>query len=180
VATPALVAGLLAALILSGCGGGESGQATAEPRPKSVPPLYHQAHYDVTIFNGWPQDASDRRTGSYLESAWHDPVSSRITFLVDSGATADTGTPIANAELARRQAEQSSDYRERGFKKIMLGGHPAIRWAFDLSGEGRVDYFFAECGTGIRVRGSTLPVSFEALAESFQTMASTIKVVCNE
>lgn len=175
----ALIAGLTAgAAAVSGCGGGGSEEATA--RPKSTPPHYHQAEYDVEIFNRWPQDESDKRTGSYLESVWHDPASSVTTLQIDSRASDGTGPPIANAELTRIQAKHLPGYRERGFKKITLGGHPAIRWAFDLSGEGRVDYFFAECGTSFTVLGATPPQAFAALSESFQEMAGTIKPLCSE
>lgn len=176
---PALLAGLAAALILAGCGGGGSDQATAQPRPKSVPPFFHQAHYDVRIYTGWPQDESDKKVGSYLESAWHDPAGSIADILIDSRESADTGSPIANAELARVQAEQLPGYREHDFKKVMLGAQPAVRWAYDLSGKERLDYFFERCGTSFIVRGSFPPTSLAIYPPSIQTMASAIKVVCD-
>jgi hypothetical protein len=175
-----IICSLAAAAIFSGCGGGESGQASPGPRPASVPPLFHQANYDVEIFNRWPQDVSDKKTGSYLESKWHDPASSVTTLQIDSRASDGTGSPLANAELARVQVQRLPGYRERGFKKVTLGGHPAIRFAFDLSGEGRVDYFFAECGTSFTVLGATPPLAFASLSESFQEMSGTIKAICSE
>jgi hypothetical protein len=123
---------------------------------------------------------SDKPTGDYLESAWHDPATSAITLQIDSRASDSTGSPIADAELARVQVKRLPGYRERGFKKVTIGGHPAIRWAFDLSGKGRVDYFFAECGTSFTVLGESPPPAFAALSESFQEMAGTIKPVCSE
>lgn len=177
----ALIVGLTAAAAtFSGCGSGGSEQAPAAARPKSTPPHYHQASYDVEIFRGWPQDESDKQTGNYLESVWHDPATSAITFQIDSRASAGTGSPIANAELARVQVKGLPGYRERGFKKVTLGGHPALRWAFSLSGDGRVDYFFAECGTSFTVIGASPPHAFVALSESFQEMAGTIKALCSE
>jgi hypothetical protein len=175
----ALVAGLAAALMLSGCGGGGSDQATAETRPKSVPPLFHQAHYDVKIYNGWPQQESDKRIGSYLESAWLDGGNVLVDILIDSRASDGTGSPLANAELARAQAEQLPGYRERDFKKVVLGTQPAVRWAFVLSGKARLDYFFERCGTSFMVRGSMPTLYIASYSESFDTMGSSIKVVCD-
>jgi hypothetical protein len=177
----ALIAGLTAAAAaFSGCGSGGSEQAPAAPRPKSAPPHFHQASYDVEIFRGWPQDESDTPAGAYLESAWHDPATSAIALQIDSRASDGTGSPIANAELARVQVKRLPGYRERGFKKITVGGHQAIRWAFDLSGKGWVDYFFAECGTSFTVLGESPFPAFASLSESFQEMAGTIKALCSE
>jgi hypothetical protein len=173
-------AAIVVVLALSGCGGGGSNDASAAPRPKSEPPNYHQAQYDVEIFNGWPQDESDRKVGSYLESTWHDPASAVVTITINSRASDETESPIANAELARVQANHLPGYRERGLKGIRLSGHPAVRWAFDASGEARIDYFFEECGVSIVVLGATSPVSFAALSESFREMAAKIKIVCEE
>lgn len=178
-ASLALVAGLAAALVLSGCGGGRSDQATAEPRPKSVPPHFHQAHYDVRIYNGWPQYESDKRIGSYLESAWHDGGNAAVDILIDSRASDDTGSPIANAELARIQAEQLPSYRARDLKKIMIGTQPAVQLGFALPGKAYFDYFFERCGTSIIIRGWMPPSYFATYAESFREMASSIKVVCD-
>ena len=177
---PLLAASVIAVVLaLSGCGGGGSSKASTVARPSADPPNFHQTDYDVEIFNGWPQDESDKRVGGYLESAWHDPASSITTLLIDSQTSDTSGPPNANAELAQVQTNHLPGYRDRGLKGIRLGGRPAVRWAFDVSGESRIDYFFEECGTSVVVRGSAPFVAFAALSESFREMAATIKVVCD-
>jgi len=175
-----LIGALAAAAILSGCGSGGTGQASTNPRPASSPPQYHQANYDVEIFSDWPQEESDKRVGAYSESAWADPESAIITLRIDSRPSAGTGTPVANAELARAQVNHLPGYQERSFGKISLGGRSAIRWTYNLFGEGRVGYFFSECGTSFAVLGATPPQAFASLSESFQEMAGTIKALCSE
>jgi hypothetical protein len=155
--------GAAAALVLSS--GGSAGPA----RP---------ARYDIQINNGWPQKENEKRVGGYLESAWHDPVGPTIA--IDSRLD-ESGSPMANAELARLQAYQLPGYRERGLKRIKLGHQPAVQWAFDTSkDEGGAEFFFEKCGTSFIVRGSMGTTSFEAYADAFREMASTIKVNCNE
>ena len=93
---------LALALCAGGCGGSE-----AATRP---------ARYDITINNGWPQIADEKQVGSYLESAWRNPVGPIIR--VNSRLSDETGSPLANAELAKIQTSQLPGYRERMFKKI--------------------------------------------------------------
>jgi hypothetical protein len=175
----ALVAGLAAALIFSGCGGGGSDQATAEARPKSVPPHFYQARYDVIIYNGWPQYESDKRVGNYLESAWHDGGNEAVDILIDSRASDGTGSPMASAELARLQAERLPGYQARTFKKTMIGTQPAVRLGFVAAGKGYFDYFFERCGTSFIARGWMPPSEFASYTGSVHAMASSIKVVCD-
>jgi len=119
------------------------------------------------------------RVGSYTESSWHDPaVPKDITITIDSRAADEAGSPAANADLARIQTNQLSGYRERGMKRVKLGGRPTIQWAFDMGEESRVDFFFEECGISFVVRGKATPFSFESLSESFREMTSTIKADC--
>lgn len=158
---------LASALLLTGCGGDEA---------KSAGPV----GYDVDIYNGWPQTADERKIGGYTESEWYDPANAQITIAIDSRSAQDAGTPGASAELARVQTSKLPGYRERGMKRMRVGGRQAIRWAFDVAGESHVEFFFEECGTSFVVRGTTIPVSFEALSESFYEMAATIKARCDE
>jgi hypothetical protein len=135
--------------------------------------------YKVNIFNGWPQDQNQERVGSYIESSWHDPASPKeITITIDSRAADEAGSPAANADLARIQTTQLNGYRERGMKRVKLGGRPTVQWAFDIADESRVDFFFEECGISFVVRGLATPFSFESLSESFREMTSTIKANC--
>jgi hypothetical protein len=156
---------MLIVVVFAGCGGGSS-----SPNP---------ADYKVKIFNGWPQDQNQEQVGGYTESSWHDPaVPKDITITIDSRVADEAGSPAANADLARIQTTQLSGYRERGMKRIKLGGRPTVQWSFDFADESRVDLFFEECGISFLVRGLATPVSFEALSESFREMTSTIKANC--
>ena len=156
---------LALAVCVGGCGGSE-----AATRP---------ARYDITIHNGWPQIADEKSVGHFLESAWRDPVGPIIT--VDSRLAEETGSPLANAEIAKLQTSQLPDYRERTFKTIKLGGRPTIQWGFDTSKEeSRFELFFEECDTAFIVRGSMGTVGYEAFADSFRVMAATLKADCGE
>lgn len=162
-ATAALVAALL---LLAGCGGGE----------KTVDP----AAYDVKPFNGWPQITKEEKVGGYVENAWRDPESP--IFAVDSRPADETGSPMAEADLARVQTHELPGYKERGLKRVKLGGHPVIQWAFDTAEErSGIDFFFEECGVSFVARGAMGQFAFEALSESMREMAATIKVKgCDE
>jgi hypothetical protein len=166
----------IAALLLTG---GSDETAAVDPAI-AAQQNYHQAQYAAGVSSGWPQDASDRRVGHYLESAWHDPASSATTFVIDSRSSEDAGSPIAAAELARVQTRELPGYRERGLKRIRLAGRPAVRWAFDVGGEARLEYFFEECGVSFVVRGSTPPVAWEALSGFFRGMATVITANCED
>jgi hypothetical protein len=166
-----------ALLLIVGCGGGGSSDATAESRPKSDPPLYHQKEYDAET--GWEQDTSDRKVGSYLESVWHDPASFSSKLVIDSRPAEGAPPPLAAAELARVQVNWLRDYRERSFKRVKLGRQAAIRWAYDAAGEGHFAYFFEKCGTSIVIRGSTSPIAFEPFSEFYGVVASRVKPVCD-
>jgi hypothetical protein len=156
---------LTLAVAAGGCGGSE-----AATRP---------ARYDITIHNGWPQTADEKSVGHFLESSWLDPVGPIIT--VDSRLAEETGSPLANAEVAKLQTSQLPDYRERTFKKIKLGGRPTVQWGFDISKEeSRFELFFEECDTTFIVRGSMGTVGYEAFADSFREMAATLKADCDE
>lgn len=171
----ALLATLLA---LPGCGGDDSADATAKPRPKSEPPLYHQKEYDAET--GWEQDVSDRKVGSYLESVWHDPASFSSKLIIDSRPAEGSPSPLIAAELSRAQANWLPNYRERSLKKVKLGQRSAIRWAYHAAGEGRIEYFFEECGTSFMFRGSTAPIAFGPFSEFYGVVASRVKALCDE
>jgi len=174
--TTAAVTIAVVSIIAAGCGGGKSNDKTAVARPSANPPLYRQTHYDVET--NWPQDASDRKVGHYLESVWHDPANLSSKLVIDSRASDGTAPPLAAAELAQIQANQLPEYHERSFKKVTIGGHPAIHWAFDVAGEGYIEYFFAECGTSIFLHGSTSLVSYEPFARFYGIAASSVKILC--
>lgn len=176
----ALAAGLVAlSLALDGCGGSDDGgQAPATQRVSINENLFHQAQYDVET--SWGQEASDKKVGHYLESVWYDPGSFSSKLVIDSRSSNNTAPPLAAAELARAQTNRMPEYHERSFGKVEVGGHPAIRWTYDVGGEGYVSYFFAECGISIFFHGSTSPIAFEPFAEAYHYVASKTKVFCGE
>ncbi|MDX6602218.1 MAG: hypothetical protein QOF13_1420 [Solirubrobacterales bacterium] len=156
---------LAVALCTGGCGGSDG-----PTRP---------ARYDITINNGWPQIEDEKQVAGFLESAWRDPVGPIIA--INTRLSDEIGSPMANAQLAQIQTSKLPGYRERGLKRIKLGGRPVVRWAFDMpKEESRFELFFEECGTSFIVRGSMGTVGFEAFVDSFSEMASTIKVNCDE
>ncbi|HEX4465187.1 MAG TPA: hypothetical protein VH042_11165 [Solirubrobacterales bacterium] len=173
------IALLLASLLfVAGCGGGESTGATAEKRPPSDPPLFHQKEYDVNTT--WNQETSDRKVGSYLESVWHDPASFSSKTIIDSRPAAGAPPPMTAAELSRAQANWLPNYRERSLKRVKLGPRSMIRWAYFAAGRDRIEYFFEECGTSIMFRGSTIPLTFKPFSEFYGIIASRIKALCAE
>jgi hypothetical protein len=140
---------------------------------------YHQAQYAAGVSSGWPQDSSDQRVGKYLESSWHDPVSTTIQYIIDSASAEEGASPMALAELARAQARELKDYRERGLQWSRLRGIPVVRWAYDAAGLSRIEFFFEECGIDIVARGSMAKPSFESFADFYRGMASTITAKCD-
>lgn len=173
------IAPLLSALIfIAGCGDGESSDATAQSRPKSEPPLYHQKEYDAET--GWDPEVSDRKVGSYLESVWHDPASFSSKLIIDSRPAEGAPPPMTAAELSRIQANWLPNYRERSLKRVKLGHRSAIRLAYFAAGEDRIEYFFEECGTSFMFRGSTAPIAFEPFSTFYGVVASRVKALCDE
>jgi hypothetical protein len=179
----ALIAGALAvvvaiaaaALLLSG---------SSDSAPEIDPVItkqqnYHQKQYDAGVSSGWPQDSSDQRVGNYLESRWHDPASTSILYIIDSISAEEAAPPMALAELARAQARELKDYRERGLKWVHLRGIPVVRWAYEAANEGRIEFFFEECGIDIVARGSMAKTSFESFAGFYRGMASVITSNCD-
>lgn len=173
------IAVLLSALLLvAGCGDDGASDATAESRPKSEPPLYHQKEYDAET--GWELDVSDNKVGSYLETVWHDPAIATSKLIIDSRPAEGAPPPLVAAELARVQANWLPDYRERSLKRVKLGRRSAIRWVFHAAGEDRIEYFLEECGTSIVFRGSTAPVAFDSFSRFYGIVASRVKALCDD
>lgn len=156
---------LALALAIGGCGGSDG---PTEP-----------ARYKIEINNGWPQIEDEKEVDGFLESAWLDPVGPIIA--VNTRLSEETGSPMTNAQLARVQTSKMPDYREHEFKRIKLGPHPAIRWAFKVAEEeSRIEFFFEECDTTFIVRGSMGDAGFAAFSRSFRLMAETIRADCDE
>jgi hypothetical protein len=170
-----VIAGVVSALIAVGAAAAlalSSGDDSAEPT--------QPASYDITIHNGWPQIADEKEVAGFLESAWRDPVGPIIA--INTRLSGETGSPMANAELAQIQTSKLPGYRERGLKRIKLfDGRPVVSWGFDISKEeSRYELFFEDCDTSFIVRGSMGTIGFEAFADAFREMAGSIKVHCDE
>ncbi len=176
---PIWIASLLCILLLiAGCGDGGTSDATAEGRPESKPPLYHQTEYDAET--GWELEVSDRKVGSYLETVWIDPAVPTAKLIIDSRPAEGASPPMAAAELARVQANWLPQYRERSLKRVKLGKRSAVRWVYHAAGEDRIAYFFEECGTSFMFRGSTSPDAFESFSRFYGIVASRVKALCDE
>lgn len=163
-----IAAMLVALLSLAGCGGGSS---SADP-----------AAYTERIDPGWPPLARHKQVEGWDESAWRDPAYSDVVVTIDSRAADETGSPLANAQLARIQTTKLQGYHERGMRWIRLGGRPAVRWAFDVGKQANIRWFFEECGVTFIVRGTMGIYGFTALSESMRReIAAAIKVKgCDE
>lgn len=162
----ALIGAALLALAVCGAGCGSSGP----DRP---------ATYKITINNGWPKVADEKKVAGFLESAWRDPVGP--TFAVNTRLASETGSPMYNAQLAQVQTSKMPDYRERGMKRETVGGRPVVHWAFDVANEeSRVEYFFEECDTLFILRGAMGTIAFEAFARDWHSYAASIKPNCDE
>ena len=140
---------------------------------------YHQAQYDAGIVNAWPQGASDRRVGAYLESSWRYPVNRAAAITIYSRAADGASSGAAAAELARIQTNKLPDYREGSLNEIELRGIPAARWSFDLGGASYVEYFFEECDVDFVVRGSAPSDVWNELADLFHAMVTEITAKCD-
>lgn len=157
---------LLLVAVASGCGGGSDG---AE-RP---------ATYKITINNGWPKIANEKKAAGFLESAWRDPVGPTVS--VNTRLASETGSPMYNAQLAQVQTSKMPGYRERGMKRERVGGRPVVHWAFDVANdESRDEYFFEECGTLFILRGAMGTVGFEAFSRDFLEYTTSIEADCEE
>jgi hypothetical protein len=169
---------LAAALFLSSCGG--SSDTTAADRPKSEPPLYHQANYDIEFFNGWNQIESDKRIGNVLETIWTEPPPYKSNVLVTSSTSEGSGSPRAEAELARDRMKQLPGYHERTFEKVELRGRPATQWTYEIAGIGRIEYYFEACDIHFAFAASTNVTPFGVPIElRYRRVAKVIKPVCD-
>lgn len=165
---PLAAALLVLVACVAGCGS-SSGDSGPE-RP---------ATYKITINNGWPKIADEKKVAGFLESAWRDPVGPTVA--VNTRLASETGSPMYNAQLAQVQTSKMPGYRERGMKREKVGGRPVVHWSFDVANdESRDEYFFEECGTLFILRGAMGQISFGAFAEDFRNYTASIKPDCEE
>lgn len=151
-------------IFLGGCG--DSGR----DRPAS---------YKIQARSDWPKTVDEKEVAGFLESAWSAPVGPSIS--VSTRLASETGSPMANAQLAQIQTSKLPGYHERGIQRIRLDGRPAVRWAFDVpKEESFYDLFFEECETAFIVRGALGGSVYSSYTRTFRDMASTIKADCDE
>jgi hypothetical protein len=176
--TVQVVALLAVALFLVSCGGGSS-DTTAADRPKSEPPLYHQALYDFETFGGAIQVESDKRIGNTLESVWANPNNAKETVAITASTGEGLGSPREEAELAREQMKLLPGYRERSFKAVKLRGRPATQWTYEIAGIGRSEYFFEACDVHYAFIANAYEKPFELPIElRYRRIAKLIAPVC--
>jgi len=155
---------LLLVLVAAGCGDSGPDQPVT---------------YKITINNGWPKIVDEEEVSGSIENAWHDPVGPTIA--VNTRLASETGTPMANAQLAQIQTSKLPGYRERGLKWMRVGGRPTVRWSFDMPNEqSRVEFFFEACDTAFIVRGAMGTIAYEAFARDWHMMTASIKPDCDE
>jgi hypothetical protein len=157
-----------AMLVLTVCIGGCGDSGRDQP-----------ATYKVTVSEAWPKVVDEKEVDGYIESAWRDPVGPTVT--INTRLASETGSPMANAQLARLQTSKLPGYHERGMKWVKVGGRPVVHWAFDMpEEEARIEYFFEECETTFILRGTTNLFGFEAYSEDYRAYTASIKPECDE
>ena len=166
----ALIGAALLALAacVGGCGSSSGGGGPDRP-----------ATYKITINNGWPKTTDEKKVAGFLESAWRDPVGPTVA--VNTRLVSETGSPMYNAQLAQVQTSKMPGYRERGIKRIKVGGRPVVHWGFDVANEeSRSEYFFEECDTLFILRGTMGTENFAIFDEDFHNFTVSIKPDCDE
>lgn len=172
-----LVAGAaIAALLLSGS---SNGQQVGE-RPSWVAHNQQQALYTAGVSSAWPEFRNDKRVGDYMESAWHDGVNWGTRFVVDARSSNGAHSPMETALLLRAHAQRLPRYEELGLKKVTLRGNSAVRWAFNIAGRPRLDYFFEECDVSFVTRGTSPPGTFRNFADDFRGLSYSVEARCND
>ena len=167
------------AAALSGCGSSGEAETTSEvERPSADPPVYHQTAYDVET--GWTLDTSDEKVGDYLHTVWHDFASEDFKLIIDSRPAEGASPPMTAAELSRVQASWLPKYKEISLRRVKLDQRPAVRFAYFAAGQERIEYFFEECGTSIIFRGSAEPAADNNFPYYYRSIASGVKLVCDE
>jgi len=82
-----LAIGVVAALVLSS----DAGSSDIGPTDYRVE------------FTDWPPIERYKEIDGYVESVWRDPAYADVIFVIDSRPANETGSPMANAQLARIQ-----------------------------------------------------------------------------
>ena len=117
---------------------------------------------------------------TYCTPSGADFASDNFKMVIDSRPAAGAPPPMTAAELSRVQASWLPKYKELSLKRVKLGHKPAVRSAYFGAGQERIEYFFEECGTSIIFRGSAEPASDNNFPRYYATMASNLKLVCDE
>lgn len=164
-------------------GADDGGQARAS-RSQSVPGLgpFGGIAYSLEVPNGWDHDEAEvfSSEGGFYTNIWRDTSDPENTYIrVDGGNREPAPDPMAASESLVDQLREASDYREYFYGPELMQGRETARWVFSIDGNKRVDYFFTECGRGLAVVGSTLPVRFPELRPMFRAVAASAYVDCS-
>jgi hypothetical protein len=138
---------------------------------------YSAEHFDIRVPRSWTLVTSDEDQGGFVRSVWRDPAEGDSSLTVDV-VPGETTSPADKASEVRAATSRTAGYVEHTFAPKNLGGREAFRWAFDVSGNTRVDYLLNECGAGFAVLGSTSPSHFPALRSIYAAIARSLEPRC--
>jgi hypothetical protein len=165
-------------------GNANKGDPAQASRSQDVPGLgpFDGIAYGLEVPIGWDHAEADvfSSEGGFYTNIWRDTSDPENTYIrVDGGNRESAPAPMAASESLVDQLREASDYREYFYGPELLQGRETARWVFGIDGNKRVDYFFTECGRGLAVVGSTLPVRFPELQSMFRAVAASAYVDCS-
>jgi hypothetical protein len=165
-------------------GNANKGDPAQASRSQDVPGLgpFDGIAYGLEVPVGWDHAEADvfSSEGGFYTNIWRDTSDPENTYIrVDGGNREPALAPMAASESLVDQLREASDYREYFYGPELLQGRETARWVFGIDGNKRVDYFFTECGRGLAVVGSTLPVRFPELQSMFRAVAASAYVDCS-
>lgn len=136
--------------------------------------------YTAEVPVNWTSEKIEEKISGRYESQWRNPEDENTSVLIDSQSHRGTTSALEDAEAVRSEASLSDGYREISLEPIMLEGLgvPAARWVFEVEDDRRVDYFFASCGVGFAVLGSSSPGTFRAWSPTFSAVANSVFPRC--
>jgi hypothetical protein len=90
----------------------------------------------------------------YVDSHWHSPQDSNVTFVVDYTPNF-AATAVDAANSVRSNYARVSSYRELNYRSVRAGGGSVVRWEYTYRDERTIDMFAVACDTSFAVSGST-------------------------
>jgi hypothetical protein len=140
---------------------------------------FSATYYSVERPSEWTTEHDDEaQSGGYVRSQWRDPAAPNTSVLID--AQEEDLSAQEKADEVRAATAQTPGYREIALTETTMGGVPAVKWEFEVSGDHRVDYFVHDdaCGVSAAVLGSTSPAEWDARRETFSQIADSLTLDC--